>query len=112
MMNCHCTRCRLSRASAHATNLFVRTEDFHWRSGEDNMTHYRLPGAETFGASFCNDCGSLMPKPAREGFMSIPAGGLDTDPGIQPVGHIFTDYKAPWHAILDDLPQWVERALA
>lgn len=63
MMNCHCSRCRLSRAAAHATNLFV----------------------------------------------AIPAGCLDSDPGITPLGHIFTGSKASWFRIEDELPQWEER---
>ena len=109
MMNCHCTRCRLSRASAHATNLFVAADDFEWRSGEDLILRYKLPGAERFGASFCGHCGSLMPR-GNDQRVNIPAGCLDSDPGVVPRGHIFVGSKAAWFPIHDALPQWQERA--
>jgi hypothetical protein len=108
MMNCHCSRCRLSRGSAHATNLFVSTEDFHWRSGEESVVYYKLPEAERFGSAFCQLCGSLVPRltGARGERVNIPAGCLDSDPGIKPRGHIFVGSKAPWFDITDSLPQW------
>ncbi len=105
MMNCHCSRCRLSRAAAHATNLFVRTSDFNWRSGSASVRHFKVKEAERFTVAFCEDCGSLVPK-VREDRVNIPAGGLDTDPGITPAGHIHVASKAPWYQIRDDLPQW------
>ncbi len=108
MMNCHCTRCRFSRAAPHATNLFVGTGEFEWRSGADRVERFKLPGAERFTASFCRDCGSLTPTVGNER-VSIPAGGLDSDPGMKPAGHIFTGSMARWFEIRDDLPQWTER---
>lgn len=108
MMNCHCTRCRLSRASAHATNLFVAAENFRWRSGEAKVVKYKLPDAERFGTAFCQNCGSLVPRitGASGARVNIPAGCLDSDPGIKPRGHIYIDSKAPWFEIEDSLPQW------
>ncbi len=38
--------------------------------------------------------------------VSIPAGGIDGDPGVRPSVHIFTGSKAPWYSIADDLPQF------
>ncbi|MBD3647046.1 MAG: GFA family protein, partial [Pseudomonadales bacterium] len=61
MMNCHCTRCRLSRSAAHATNLFVNEDDFEWRAGEKLLRRYKLPEADRFGTAFCRACGSPMP---------------------------------------------------
>ena len=108
MMNCHCTRCRFSRAAPHATNLFVGTGDFEWRSGAGTVQQFKLPEADRFTASFCRDCGSRVPTVGKER-ASIPAGGLDSDPGIVPAGHIFVGSKARWFDIGDDLPQWQER---
>jgi hypothetical protein len=31
---CHCSRCRKVTGSAHAANLFVAPEQFHWVQGE------------------------------------------------------------------------------
>ena len=53
MMNCHCTRCRLSRAAPHATNLFVPRRSLKWTSGEELVRNYKLPDAERFAVGFC-----------------------------------------------------------
>jgi len=108
MLNCHCSRCRLSRTAAHATNLFVARSDFDWRSGRELVQDFALPGAARFGAAFCSRCGSLVPRAGRDR-VNIPAGGLDTLPDITPEAHIFTGSMAPWFEITDDLPRWSER---
>jgi hypothetical protein len=109
MVNCHCSRCRLSRGAAHATNLFVEGSGFHWVRGEDLVENYKLPTARGFGTAFCSTCGSLLPRvsPAAER-INIPAGSLDTDPGLTPRLHIYVGSKAPWFEITDDLPQFEE----
>jgi hypothetical protein len=40
---------------------------------------------------------------------SIALGTVEGDPGIRPGSHIFVGYKARWHEIVDDLPQFEER---
>jgi hypothetical protein len=40
----------------------------------------------------------------------VPAGLLESDPGVRPRLHVFTSSKAPWWEINDKLPQharWV-----
>ncbi len=110
MMNCHCTRCRLSRCAAHATNLFVPGDSFRWSSGEDQIGFYKVPDAERFGSAFCQRCGSLVPRVQSPNMdrVNIPAGCLDTDPGIGPSGHIYVDSMASWFRIEDGLQQWPE----
>lgn len=103
MRNCHCSRCRLSRAAAHATNLFVAPDVFEWLQGEERVRGFDLPGTERFGANFCGDCGSLVPRLSAVGVWNIPAGSLDDDPGAVPEGHIFVGSKAPWFEISDSL---------
>jgi hypothetical protein len=50
-----------------------------------------------------------MPRSDRErGFVVVPMGSLDDDPGIRPERHIFAGSKAPWYEIPDDLPQHAE----
>lgn len=109
MMYCHCSRCRKVKGAAHASNVFVKPENFEWLRGEDNVTNYDLPGAKRFGNSFCNTCGSSVPRQAKTApVINIPAGSLDDEPGIKPKGHIYTQSKAPWFDIQDELPQFVE----
>jgi hypothetical protein len=111
MMNCHCTRCRLARTAAHATNLFVLQENFEWRTGKEKVKSYKLPEADRFSQAFCGDCGSAVPRdnPDPKGPVNIPAGCLDSDPGTTPQGHIYVNSKAPWFSFFDNLPRWDER---
>jgi len=107
MMHCHCSRCRLSRAAPHATNLFVPRESLHWTSGTELVRSYKLPDAERFAVGFCHECGGLVPRTnSNSKLTNIPAGSLDSDPGIKPSGHIFVGSKAAWFDIADALPQW------
>jgi hypothetical protein len=53
--------------------------------------------------TFCLVCGGPVPY-VDEGFVGIPAGILDDDPGVRPEGHIFSEMKAPWLEMDDTLP--------
>jgi hypothetical protein len=109
MFYCHCSRCCRGRSAAHAANVFYATDGFRWVRGEELLTDYQLPEAKYFGTAFCRICGSEMPRVSRErGVAVVPAGSLDTDPGIRPMAHIFVGSKAPWDRITDDLPQFEE----
>lgn len=106
MMLCHCSRCRKVKGAAHASNVFVTPEDFEWLAGEDQLTVYDLPQAERFGNSFCNSCGSSMPRQSSNAPMvNVPAGALDDEPGIEPKAHIFVGSKSNWYEITDQIPQ-------
>lgn len=107
--HCHCTRCRRGRSAAHATNIFVGFDDFAFKRGEELIAQYKVPDAKFFTVAFCTRCGGGAPRANRErGFVSIPAGTLDTDPGIRPVAHIYVESKAPWFEITGDVPQYAE----
>ncbi len=106
-MNCHCSRCRRSRGAAHATNVFVAAAQFRWLRGQNGVRGYKVPEAERFAVSFCPRCGAKVPTlHAAANFVVIPAGVLETDPGMRPQGHIFVADKAPWFDIADDIPQY------
>jgi hypothetical protein len=107
--HCHCTRCRRGRSAAHATNIFVGFDDFAFKRGEDLIAQYKVPDAKFFTVAFCTRCGGGAPRVNRErGFVSVPAGTLDTDPGIRPIAHIYVGSKAPWFEITGDVPQYAE----
>ena len=104
--NCHCSRCRKGRAAAHASNLFVALPHFRWLRGAERIDEFKLPEAERFTQAFCRTCGSPMPKLYLQRDRAVvPAGSLDDDPGAREEIHIFVGSKAPWYAIVDDLPQ-------
>ncbi|WP_438027178.1 GFA family protein [Sorangium sp. So ce233] len=109
MMNCHCSRCRRGRSAAHATNVFVALDTFRWVRGDALVASYKVPEARFFTVAFCTRCGGAAPHVSPErGFAVVPAGTLDTDPGIRPAAHIFTASKASWFPITGDLPQYAE----
>jgi hypothetical protein len=109
MYNCHCSRCRRGRSAAHATNLIVKLDEFRFTRGESLVAEYKPPEARYFTATFCTRCGAKVPRIARErGIAVVPAGGLDTDPGMRPQAHIFVGSKASWFEITDNAPQFVE----
>ena len=108
MHSCHCSRCRRGRSAAYATNAFVKIDEFRWTRGRENIVEYKVPEARFFGVAFCARCGSDVPRASARGFFVIPAGGLDSDPGIRPQAHIFVASKAPWDEITDEIPQYAE----
>jgi hypothetical protein len=107
MMNCHCSRCRFGRAAAHATNLFYRLDQFRFTRGTPLITEFKVPEARFHKVSFCSRCGGKVPTPSPErGSVVVPAGSLDTDPGLRAQAHIFVADKAPWFDITGPLPQF------
>ncbi|KYG07492.1 hypothetical protein BE21_29195 [Sorangium cellulosum] len=109
MMYCHCTRCRRGRSAAHAANVFVALDGFRWVRGEARVASYKVPEARFFTVAFCTGCGGAAPRLSRErGLAVVPAGALDTDPGIRPAAHIFVGSKASWFRITGDVPQFDE----
>jgi len=54
-------------------------------------------------------CGSKVPRINTQlGYVAIPAGSLDDDPGVRPMAHIYVDSKAAWDEISDELPRYAE----
>jgi hypothetical protein len=107
---CHCSRCRKGRSAAHGANFFLTSAEIEWIRGRDQVRNFKVPDAETFTNSFCGRCGSILPRdPGDGGLLGVPAGSLDTDPGLGGRLHIFVGSKAPWIEITDDLPQLAGR---
>jgi hypothetical protein len=107
MVNCHCSRCRRSRGSAHATNVFSRKDNLRWIRGEEHLRTCRIPDAMMYVNSFCDTCGSKMPALFEKvGLYLIPVGVLDTTLDAKPGINIYVSSKAPWFDITDTLPQF------
>lgn len=105
ILNCHCLKCRRWHGSAYRTRTVVKTENFKWLRGEHLLSKY--PSSKEVLKTFCSKCGSalisiLLNDPEHIG---LPMGGLEQDPGNRPEMHIFVGSKAPWHEIIDKLPQ-------
>jgi hypothetical protein len=105
---CFCSRCRKVRGSAHAANIFVPEAAFKWLSGLEGVRRFDLEGAR-FGNNFCENCGSPVPRQALDGkAYLIPAGTIDSDPGIEPEGAIFWNSRASWLPPADKLEKFSE----
>ncbi len=103
--NCHCSRCRQARSAAYTTNGFTHMDAVHFTKGEQHQASYKLPTARFFTHSFCDICGSGLPRiDSKRKIAVIPMGVLDDDPKTRPVDNIFVGNKAAWVEICDDLP--------
>ena len=96
---CHCTQCRQTTGSAHASNLFTDAENFRWLSGEDKVKRYDMPG-RSITSAFCTECGSGLPyKSLSSGRFIVPAGTLTGPLSKMPpsVRNIFWGERAEWY---------------
>ena len=102
---CHCSRCRKVTGSAHASNLFVKPEQFRWMQGEEFVGRYEPATTKYFATCFCKKCGCNLPWLSKSHkVVIIPAGGLDGDPQITPSQNIFWGSKACWYSGTEQLP--------
>jgi len=103
--HCHCSLCRKQHGTLHGTGLGVARERFHWRSGGDDIVHFRVTPA--FERPFCRHCGSAVPEVAHDArTWHVPAGLLLGEIGERPRTHIFVAAKATLETITDSLPQF------
>lgn len=103
MGHCHCETCRAAHASAFATTARVARRDLRWTRGESELRAFESsPGKKRL---FCPKCGShLVAGWDHEDEWILRVGSLRDDPGSKPVVHVWTEEKAPWFELTDDLP--------
>ena len=106
---CHCSRCRKASGSAHAANIFLPEAQFTWLAGESLVRRFDLPGAKRFAVCFCTTCGTRVPHKitGTENYL-VPAGILDSDPGLRPEYSIFWASRAPWYVETQALAKFDE----
>jgi len=99
---CHCTMCRKFHGAAFGS--LVDVDEFSWLSGEQLLRDYRANNGTV--RTFCGECGASL------GFRSSGAGMDNFEVAIAcfdeeiPVvldAHIYTNYKACWYKVTDDL---------
>ncbi len=104
---CHCSLCRKVSGVASNATLIAGLDRFQWIRGADQIVKFELPSG--WGPWRCAICGSPLPKLRPDGGAYwIPAGLLDSDPGVRVAGHIFVDSKAPWDEVAGTAPQYSE----
>jgi hypothetical protein len=76
-----------SRAPLLRQTFRLRPAEVKWLSGAEYVKRFDYPGDRLFTKVFCSECGSGLPFLNKSGKkLFIPAGSLDSAPGILP-GH-------------------------
>jgi hypothetical protein len=103
---CHCSMCRKAQGTAFATNGIVNTGDFHFVSGEHNLTGYESSPGQT--KYFCKTCGSpvLSRNLKRLDQIRIRVGTIESEISERPEAHIFVSSKAHWEDFDNSLPRY------
>lgn len=100
VVNCHCVQCRktsghyVAATSAPRENVAI----------EGEVTWYQ--SSDTAKRGFCGKCGSSLFWDGGNN-LSIHAGTLDGDSGLQSRVHIYVADKGDYYEIVDDLPQFL-----
>ena len=103
--HCHCSRCRKSTGTGHASNIFVSGGSLKWTGDTATIMSFKLPDAERFVRTFCKTCGGPLPKEIPDmQLVMIPAGTLDDEPNIAPQARIFQSSKSDWSCGGDAVP--------
>ena len=102
--NCHCSNCRAMTGSAFLPWGEIEREKLRVTKGAGSLLVIGDP--DTCHEVRCEACLSLLYWTARDGaYVRVPYGSLIDEPTLKPTAHMFVGSKAPWHQILDDLPQ-------
>jgi len=104
--HCHCSQCRRMHGAAYASFIGVVRNDFHFQSGESDLTTYS--SSATGKRTFCSTCGSniYVALDAEPDALYVAMGVIDGNPSLPRGYHIYVGSKAPWHDITDDLRQY------
>jgi hypothetical protein len=101
--NCHCSNCRALTGSAFLPWGEIEREKLRVTKGGESLLVEGDPDAAY--AMRCWECFSLLYWTPRDEYFRVPYGTLVDEPTLKPMAHMFVGSKAPWHEILDDLPQ-------
>lgn len=107
--HCHCSRCRKSSGTGHASNLMLGHAQLRFTQGETLLKRYKVPEAQRFTRQFCSQCGSSVARHVPElDVVVVPAGSLDQEPPLAPQARIFWDSRAAWSCDDAPLPRFAE----
>ncbi len=105
--HCYCSRCQKATGAGRASNLFLQPATLRWLCGEGLLASFKVPEAERFTTVFCATCGSRLPRQAKDSdTVMIPAGSLDGEPPIRPQANIFSESRADWSCLEENLPSY------
>ncbi len=98
--------CRKAHGTAFSANAEVPSARFKWVAGRDLLAEFASSPPRR--KIFCRRCGSqlVIQRLDDPDTLVVTLGTVDSDPGTRPSRHVFTDSKAPWYEITDDLPRF------
>ncbi|MEL0659711.1 GFA family protein [Psychromonas arctica] len=105
--NCHCTMCRKFHGAAYGT--LVGVSGLSWISGRDYLKEFTAPNGSV--RTFCSKCGSSLGfrvNGASLNEIELAVATFDSDIPVVIDAHIYTDYKANWCKLEDELPKHQE----
>ena len=105
--NCHCTMCRKFHGAAFGT--LVGVSGLHWTSGKSSLKEYTAHNGSI--RTFCSSCGSSLGFRVKGALLSsieIAISVFDDPIPVKVDAQIFTNYKANWCVLQDDLPTFGE----
>jgi len=108
--HCHCKMCQKFHGAAFSTFGEVKLDNLHWISGQKNLKSYKASNNTI--RQFCNTCGSSLlfcsSYNQKAGTIELAISTLDNAVDLKPDAHIYTNSKACWFKIEDQLPQYKE----
>ena len=105
--HCHCHTCRKSNAAMFVSTAWVNRDHFRWLKGGDRLSSFESsPGKLRY---FCSVCGShVVAERKDQPHLILRVATLDDDPGLRPVGRIWTSHNVPWLVDSDGVPSFPE----
>lgn len=100
--NCHCSMCRKFHGAAFGT--LVGVKGLNWLSGKGLLKHYVSENGVT--RTFCDTCGSSLGFRSAGVLMSnieLAIATFDDDIPVRIDAQIYTNYKANWCQLQNDL---------
>lgn len=105
--NCHCTMCRKFHGAAFGT--LVSVQGLKWLSGKSLLKEFVAANGTT--RTFCRECGSSLGfriKDAPLEDIEIAISTFDDEIPVIIDAQIYTNFKANWCELQDDLPTFGE----
>ncbi|MFM2481712.1 GFA family protein [Celerinatantimonas sp. YJH-8] len=105
--HCHCSMCRKFHGATFGT--LAQVKSLTWLSGQEILKDYVAPNGTI--RTFCSHCGSSIGFRSKNNSfdqMELALGLFDDNLPVSMDAHIYTEYKANWVQINDDLVQYPE----
>ena len=91
--HCHCKLCQKQGGTGSNAATIVYSEQFKWRSGEDNIGTWQKDTG--FSSHFCLTCGSPAPNVFKSKYVWIPVGLLE-NPDTKVIANLWLESKPQW----------------